>query len=99
MKSAEGTIVALLDTVKQLSAAMEVPPTPTARAYKEFGAWADVQDGYLVSYPMYIGGGWDEAPVQIEFACRHLVARVNADFGTHFTTDDFEEDTECTCAD
>ena len=97
VKCAEGTLGALLDTVKQLSAVLEVPPTPTARPYEQWGFWADMQDGHLVHYPMYNDGGWDEEPTGVEFACQHLIDRVNADFGTAFTLDDFEED--CNCAD
>ena len=98
VKSAEGTLGAILDTVKQLSAALEVPPTPTARAYKQFGFWADVQAGYLVHYVMFADGGWDEEPLRVEYACQHMLERVNADFGTNFTMDDFEEG-DCNCAD
>ena len=81
---------------------LDVPrlqPTPTARAYEQFGFWADVQGGHLVSYVMYADGGWDEDPAGVEFACQHMVDRVNADFGTTFAMDDFDESEACTCAD
>ena len=102
VQRAKGTIGATLETVKQLAAGLGVPhfkPTPTARAYKQFGFWADVQDGYLLYYAMHSEGGWDKDPAAVEFACQHLLDRVNADFGTAFTMDGFQEDTECACAD
>lgn len=99
VRSATGTIGAIFETVKQLSAVLEVPPTPTARAYKQYGFWADVQDGYLMCYAMHSDGGWDKDPAAVEFACQHMLNRVNADFGTTFTMDEFDEGDECTCAD
>ncbi|MEP7125965.1 MAG: hypothetical protein ABJE95_33845 [Byssovorax sp.] len=93
---AEGTIESLFTTVKQLSAALEVPPSPTARAYDQFGFWADVQDGQLVQYVTFSDGSWDADPIGIEFACQHMLDRVNADFGTDFTMDEFQEG-DCNC--
>jgi recombination protein RecA len=73
-------------------------PTPTARRYDQFCFWADVQDGHFMCYAMYTDGGYDEDPGEVEFACQHMIDRVNADFGTTFTMDDFSEGDPCTCA-
>lgn len=96
---ATGTLEHTLCTVERLVVGLDVPlkPTPTARAYKQFGFWADAQDGYLMSYVMFADGGWDEEPAAVEFACPHLVDHANADFGTSFTMDDFQEGDACTC--
>ncbi len=97
---AKGTIEDTIYKVKWLLVGLDVPlkPTPTARAYKQFGFWADVQDGYLVSYVMFASGGWDEDPAGVEFACQHMIDHANADFGTSFTMDDFQEGDDCSCA-
>ena len=102
VQSAVGTLGALFDTVTRLSEALERKPTPTARAYVEFGFWADMQDGCLVHYPMNSDGSWEKEPIRFEYTCPHLLARVNADFGTNFTTDDFiggYEEGDCECDD
>jgi hypothetical protein len=102
VQSAVGTIGVLFDTVTRLSEALERKPTPTARAYIEFGFWADVQDGCLVHYPMSSDGSWDKEPCGFEYTCPHMLARVNAHFGTNFTTDDFiggYEEGDCECDD
>ncbi len=54
-----GTLDHTLCTVQRLLVGLDVPlkPTPTARAYKQFGFWADAQDGYLMSYVMFADGG------------------------------------------
>jgi hypothetical protein len=96
----EGTLVVMLDTVERLVAGLDEPllkPTPTACAYRQFGVWVDVQNGYLMFNPMSPGGGWDEDFAAVEFACQHLVEHANADFGTSFTMDDFEEGDDCSC--
>jgi hypothetical protein len=95
-----GTLEHTISTVKCLVVGLDEPlrPTPTARAYTQFGFWADVQNGYLVSYVMFSDGGWDEDPAAIEFACQHMVDHANADFGTSFTMDDFQEGDRCSCA-
>jgi hypothetical protein len=46
---------------------------------------------------MYLDGSWYEEPVRVEYTCQHVLERVNADFGTAFTLDDFEEG-DCECA-
>ena len=92
----KGTLGAVLETVEQLSAALAGSPTPTARPYEQWGLWADVQDGHFMYYAMGADGGWDEDPAEVEFTCQHMLDRVNADFGTAFTLDEFDED--CTCA-
>jgi hypothetical protein len=96
MRRPKGTIETLFETVKLLSAVLEVPPTPTARAYDQFGFWADVQDGDLVHYVTYADGSWDADPIAVEFACQHMIDCVNKDFGTNFTMADFEEG-DCNC--
>ncbi len=73
-------------------------PTPTARCYKQFGFWADVQNGYFMCYAMHADGGWDEDPSEVLFACQHMLELVNAAFGTTFTMDSFDESDACTCA-
>ena len=94
----KGTIGATIATVKQRSAVFELPPTPTARDYGAwYGFWADVQGGRLVSYVKFADGGWQEDILEVEFACQHMLDRVNADFGTHFTMDEFEEG-DCGCS-
>ncbi len=96
----DGTSADILDTVKRLAAELDVArlqPTLTARPYEQFGFWADVQNGRFMHYPMGTDGGWDEDPAEVEFVCQHMLDRVNADFGTAFTMDDFEDDVECTC--
>ena len=96
VRSKSGSIAALIETVEQLSSAFAAPPTATARDYGEWhGIWVDVQDDRLVSYPKYTDGGWEEQVVEVEFTCQHLLDRVNNDFGTEFTMDDFEEGDEC----
>ena len=40
-----------------------------------------------------------ENPSAVEFACQHMLDLVNADFGTEFTMDEFQVETECTCDD
>lgn len=97
----KGTLGATLDTVKRLVAGLDEPllkPTPTACAYPQFGFWADVQDGYLMCNPMSSDGGWDEDFAGVEFACQHLLDHANADFGTSFTMDEFQEGDDCSCA-
>ena len=97
----KGTIDATLETVQGLVTELEgvsFQPTTAARPYEQYGLWADVQKGVLVSYAMFNDGGWDEGPAAIEFVCQHMVDRVNADFGTAFTVDDFQEEVECECA-
>lgn len=94
----KGTLGAILETVTERSAVLEVPPTPTARDYGAwYGFWADVQGGRLVHYVQFADGGWQEDVVKVEFACQHMLDRVNADFGTHFTMDEFEEG-DCSCS-
>jgi hypothetical protein len=94
------TLGSMIRTVQRLVVGLDVPlkPTPTARAYKQFAFWADAQDGYLMSYVMFADGGWDEEPAAVEFACQHMVDHANADFGTSFTMDDFQEGDDCSCA-
>jgi hypothetical protein len=101
VKSDKGPIGATLETVKRLVAGLEAPllkPTPAARAYEQFAFWADVQDGYIMTYAMFADGGWDEDPSAVEFACQHMLDAVNADFGSDFTMDEFQEG-DCTCTD
>jgi len=95
-----GSLESAISTVKCLVVGLDEPlkPTPTARAYTQFAFWADVQNGYLMSYVMFSDGGWDEDPAAVEFACPHLVDHANADFGTSFTMDDFQEGDACSCA-
>src|SRR5690348_1944060 len=90
------TIGTMLEAVKQLSSVLEGRPTPTARAYEQFGFWADVQGGDIIHYPMHLDGSWDDEGILVEFACRHLLDAVNRDFGTEFTMDEFEEG-DCNC--
>ena len=93
-----GTSADILDTLKQLAAELEVArlqPTPTARVHAQFGCWADVQNGRFMYYPMYTDGDWYTEPLEVEYACQHMLNQVNADFGTEFTMDDFEEGDEC----
>ncbi len=103
MESDNGPILAAtLATVQRLVAALEAPPlspTPTARSYDEYGMWVDVQGDWLMCYAMGADGGWDEDPSAVEFTCQHMLDRINADFGTDFTMDEFEEGDECTCKD
>ena len=96
---AKGPLGKTLQWVKWFVVGLDVPlrPTPTARAYKQFGCWVDVLDGYLASYVMFVDGGWDEDPAGVEFACQHMIDHVNVDFGTSFTMDDFQEGDACTC--
>ncbi len=94
----KGSRGATLETVKRLVAELDVAsfqPTTTARAHAQFGYWADVQNGRFMHYPMYTDGDWYEEPLEVEYACQHMLDHVNADFGTTFTMDDFEEDDEC----
>jgi hypothetical protein len=49
-------------------------------------------------YAMHADGGYDADPFAVEFACQHMIDRVNADFGTTFTLDDFQKNDDCTCA-
>jgi hypothetical protein len=96
----EGALDAGLDTVTRLVAGLDEPlvkPTPTACAYSQFGVWVDVQNGYLMFNPMSPDGGWDEDFAAVEFACQHLVEHANADFGTSFTMDEFEDGDDCSC--
>jgi hypothetical protein len=95
----KGILEATLDTVVRVMAGLALQPTPTARRYEQVGYWADLQNGQLMSYAMYSDGGWDKSPARVEFACQHVLDRVNADFGTAFTMEDFEEDEDCTCDD
>ena len=103
MKSDSGPIMAAtLETVQRLVAALEPPrlsPTPTARSYNEYAMWVDVQGDWLMCYAMGADGGWDKDPSAVEFTCQHMLDRVNADFGTDFTMDEFEEGDECACKD
>lgn len=93
-------IRATLEKLKGLVAGLELPllqPTPTARDYTAwYGFWVDIQDGKLVHYVTYADGSWDEEPMGVEYACPHMIARVNTDFGTAFTMEDFEEG-DCNC--
>jgi hypothetical protein len=94
----DGTSADILDTLKQLAAELEVArlqPTTTARVHAQFGYWADVQKGRFKHYPMYTDGSWYDDPLEVEYACQHMLDQVNADFGTTFTMDDFEEGDEC----
>jgi hypothetical protein len=89
-----GVVAVLLASVKRLVAELELPqlkPTPTAHFYRQFGFWADVQEGRFMHYPTYTRGGWDAEPIEVEYACSHMLERVNKDFGTDFDMDDFEE--------
>jgi hypothetical protein len=96
----KGTLGATLATVERFVAGFDPPlhrPTPTTCAYWQFGIWVDMQDGYLKCNPMSSDGGWDEDFSAIEFACDHMVAHANADFGTSFTMDDFDKGDDCSC--
>ena len=96
-----GTIGATLGTVQRLVAGFDGPlvkPTPTSCAYRQFGCWFDMQDGYLKCNPMSKNGTWDEDFSAVEFACEHMVDHANADFGTSFTMDDFYKGDDCSCA-
>jgi hypothetical protein len=95
-----GTLGATRDTVKRFVAGFDGPlqkPTPTACAYRQFGIWVDMQDGYLKCNPMSQDGTWDEDFSAIEFACQHMVDHANVDFGTSFTMDDFYKGDDCSC--
>jgi hypothetical protein len=95
-----GTLGATLATVERLVAGFDPPlrrPTPTTCAYWQFGIWVDMQDGYLKCNPMSTDGGWDEDFSAIEFACEHMLAHANADFGTSFTMDEFDKGDDCSC--
>jgi hypothetical protein len=95
-----GTLGATRDTVKRFVAGFDGPlqkPTPTACAYRQFGIWVDMQDGYLKCNPMSQDGTWDEDFSAIEFACDHMVDHANIDFGTSFTMDDFDKGDDCSC--
>lgn len=74
-------------------------PTPTARYYNQFGFWADIQDGLFLCYAAHADGGWDADPSAVEFACQHMLDRVNADFGTKLTMEDFDDSDSCICVD
>ena len=95
-----GTVEHTISTVKCLVVGLDEPlrPTPTARAYTQFAFWTDVQNGYLMSYVMFSDGGWYEDPAAIEFACIHMLEHVNADFGTAFTMEEFQEGDDRSCA-
>ena len=102
VKGDKGALRATLETVKRLVAGLEAPrlrPTPTARYYEQYGFWADVQNSYFMCYAAHSDGGWDDDPAAVEFACQHMIDSVNADFGTDFTMDEFQEGDACTCAD
>ena len=95
-----GTLGATVATVARFVAGFDPPhlrPTPTTCAYWQFGIWVDMQDGYLKCNPMSSDGGWDEDFSAIEFACEHMLAHANADFGTSFTMDDFDKGDDCSC--
>lgn len=92
-----GILGATLETVTRLLSRLPLQPTPTARCYEEVAYWADVEYPHIMTYVLFSNGGWGQDPAGLEFVCQHVLARINADFGTAFTLDDFQEHEDCTC--